>query len=207
MPAQKKLTKTRKTPSYDNFHFLIWGMVLLTLTVSILIEKKLYLIKALSQGSISRFIAPPKSNLVGTLDLQLIETENSHDLKPGQTYTLTINLDTKNKNIVAADAYLNYDPTMIKVISINEGVIFPTHPALDFSASKGLITISGIMPIQERFAGQGVMATILFQPIKTGSTEISFQYEPEETTDSNMVELGSSIDILGSATNLTLTIK
>lgn len=96
--------------------------------------------------------------------------------KVGQTVTIDINIDTRTRNINAAEVYLRYDPKMIKVISAEkEGSFFqlwiPDEPK--FSQKSGTISFAGGLPTPG-LTGKGKIGSVKAKLIKRGETKIYF---------------------------------
>jgi len=142
-----------------------------------------------------------------SLRLVSLNGESPSNLITQTTYQAEIALNSKDKQLVGADAYINYDPTMVEILSIRPGTAFPTYPTADFSEKNGIITVSGIMPMRETFNGEDIMGIVEFKPISSGNTTLELDFAPGNTRDCNMVEAGTAKDVLGSVKNLSLTIN
>ncbi len=116
----------------------------------------------------------------------------------GATFDVNIEVDTCSYDVDAVDAVINYDPAILEVDSISEGSIFSTYPLNQ--ASGGTISLSGI-DLSTPFNGTGVLGTIHFRAIDTGSTGVDFVAAAGGTTDSNIVEHGTGTDVLGAVLN------
>lgn len=129
--------------------------------------------------------------------------------KKGCTYPVNINLDSQGVNTDGADAILFYDPNIFSITtsSIINGSIYPEFPGNSVNQINGQISISGISSVSTPFNGQGLFATINLKvkdDAVSGSTPVTFDFDPAnptKTTDSNIVERGTIVDVLSSVTD------
>lgn len=104
----------------------------------------------------------------------LLELKGSHAVS--DTAEIDVSIDTKNFTINAAEAYLNFDPKYLEVLSVNTtGSVFKIwiEGEPKFSNSDGTISFAGGLPTPG-FKGVDKMGTIKVKFIKKGKTEISF---------------------------------
>lgn len=151
-------------------------------------------------------------------ETQKADTETSLSFSP-QNQTLTLNkpfkvkimVNTNKQNASAVDTVISYDPKFLKTAeeNITPGTIFPSYPLIKNDPQKGEIDITAttIDPKQTPFQGYDVFATIEFTPIKTGQTNLSFDFTKGKTNDSNIIEPKSIKDILEKVNNASYTIK
>lgn len=127
-------------------------------------------------------------------------------------FSLNVNLDTSGTQTDGTDAILAYDSTKFTATSINKGAIYPDYPGNNIDAASGKVTISGLASVSTPFSGKGILATINFTVAKeapAGVTQMTFDFDPNDkakTTDSNVVERGTVVDILNSVVNGNYTI-
>lgn len=125
----------------------------------------------------------------------------------GCSFVINVNLDTGGAQTDGTDAILFYDASRLTATSINNGTIYPDYPGNNIDATNGKITISGLASVSSAFSGKGTLATINFTVNNTaaaGSTQITFDFDPNnksKTTDSNVVERGTVVDVLNSVVN------
>lgn len=130
----------------------------------------------------------------------------------GCTFSLKIDLNTGGAQTDGTDAIVLYDPSRFTANSITSGTIYPDYPGNNIDAQAGKITVSGLASVATPFSGQGTLATVNFTVTATapaGSSQIRFDFDPNDkakTTDSNVVERGTVVDILNSVTDGTYTI-
>lgn len=127
-------------------------------------------------------------------------------------FSLNVNLDTGGTQTDGTDAILAYDSTKFTATSITKGTIYPDYPGNNIDAASGKVTISGLASVSTPFSGKGILATINFTVAKeapAGVTQMTFDFDPNDkakTTDSNIVERGTVVDILNSVVNGNYTI-
>lgn len=125
---------------------------------------------------------------------------------------IAVVLDAAGTQTDGSDAILKYDPSRINATSITSGTIYPDYPGNNIDSSSGKITISGLASVQQAFSGKGTLATINFsvpENAPTGATSVKFEFDPNDkakTTDSNVVERGTIVDVLNSVVDGNYTI-
>lgn len=125
----------------------------------------------------------------------------------GCNFSLAVDLDTSGAQTDGTDALLKYDATRVTALSIANGTIYPDYPGNSIDTQSGKINISGLASPDQAFSSKGTLATVNFkvnQTAPTGDTPITFDFDPNnkaKTTDSNVVERGTIIDVLSSVTN------
>lgn len=128
-------------------------------------------------------------------------------------YGVDINLNTAGQNTDGTDAIIKFNPSQITVSSITPGSIYPDYPTANPDNSKGTISISGLSSVSTPYNGSGKFATINLAVNSNASTgsqlQLTFDFDPNnksKTTDSNVVQTATVVDILDSVTNGAYTI-
>lgn len=151
----------------------------------------------------------PTVNEMTSARLSLIPDKASY--KKGETVIIDVKLYTGGYTTASTDLALKYDPLFLKPQGENfavPGQIYPEYPAVQVEGQKGLIGISGIpMDSSQSFSGVGLFAKLNFIALKEGQTEITIDYQPDLTGDSNVVLSSSSKDVLGVVDNAQITIS
>lgn len=127
----------------------------------------------------------------------------------GCGHSISILLDTGISRTDGTDAILRYDPTRLTATSIITGTIYPDYPKNSIDSQNGKVSISGITSPSNPYLGKGVFAVVNFIVPNTapvGKTQITFDFNPNTTNDSNVVESGTSLDILSDVRNGTYDI-
>lgn len=148
----------------------------------------------------------PVSALAATLSL----SPSSGTFNRGCTFSLDIVVDTQGAQTDGTDAILIYDPSRFSISSssiVPNLNVYPDFPGNNVDEATGRITISGLASVATAFTGKGTLSTLQFSvkdAAPTGATQISFDFDPndpDETTDSNVVERTTIVDLLNSVTN------
>lgn len=130
----------------------------------------------------------------------------------GCSFSLNVELNTGGAETDGTDAIIFYDSTRFNALSITSGTIYPDYPGSNIDAQLGRITISGLASVTTPFTGQGKLATINFtvqSAAPEGATQMTFDFDPNnkgKTTDSNVVQRVTVVDILNSVTNGSYTV-
>ncbi|HOY46854.1 MAG TPA: cohesin domain-containing protein [Candidatus Dojkabacteria bacterium] len=124
----------------------------------------------------------------------------------GQEFQINVVLDTQGADIVAVDAIIDYDPSMVEIVSITQGSIFSAYPVQTFA--NGEIRISALdSTFSTPYNGSGTLATVRARGLQVGTTSFNFVFTSGSTTDSNVVEEGTSTDLLGETSGSVLGIN
>lgn len=132
----------------------------------------------------------------------------------GCLFPVSININTAGAESDGSDAILIYDPTRFQaqIQDIIVGSIFPDYPVHDIDSASGRISVSGISSASTPFSGSGTLATINFMVLDTaptGATQLTFDFDPQDkgkTSDSNIVQRVTIVDLLSSVGNGSYTI-
>jgi hypothetical protein len=113
-------------------------------------------------------------------------------------------VNTRNKPVDGTDVFLSFDPELMEAADISfEGGVFPNTPSQDFilrQSKTGMLRFSALVELGSSFTGQGKIATITFDPLKSGSASLKFVFEKKGSTiDSNVGYHG--VDLLGRVVN------
>lgn len=175
--------------------FVILGLVLLA--------ELLYGIKMFRQVT-----PPPPAKIQPISGAKLVLISPKKVYTVGDLVPVTIRVATGGRAVDGVDVLLKYDAKVLEATSggIKKGVIFSEYPLLSVDQKTGLVRISGIGPTKS-FSGIGVLATINFTGRSAGDVKLTFDFEPNSTSDSNVVEARTTKDILEQVFNLDLTVR
>lgn len=155
------------------------------------LPKKIFAILIISLGLL---VLSPVGALAATFSL----SPSSGSTVSG-TFDVTLSLtDLAGKEVSGIDVYLNYEPSKLEAQSIGvSSGIFNDYPVKTIDSTTGQIAISGAASSFTPVTTEGTIATITFKALATsGSTTLDFDYTPGSTTDSNIVESGTSTELL-----------
>ncbi len=132
----------------------------------------------------------------------------------GQTQAVNILLDTQGAATDGVDVYsLHFNPSIVQVVDDNSSVsgvqITPgsllTNTIVNNANNpSGTIQFSQASSGGTSYTGAGTLATIHFKAIANGSSNISLDFTPGKTSDSNVASIG--VDKLSSVGNAMITV-
>jgi len=121
----------------------------------------------------------------------------------GQEFTVTLKIDTNSQEAKAADGIINFDSSRLEVKTVVEaGEPFFPDMTYVLAADDGRLSIFNfeIDPYKSS-SGSGDLATITFKTIAEGSASVSLLCQSGDSTDSSIVSLSGSDDIIDCASN------
>lgn len=119
-------------------------------------------------------------------------------------------LNTNGAKVDGVDIKLNYEAAKLEAQLITpETSIFPNFPTKTINATTGKITISATTTAGSPYSNTTAtkMVTLRFKPLTTGSITVTFDFTAGATTDSNVVENTTNLDILTAVTNANYTLS
>ncbi len=113
----------------------------------------------------------------------------SKSVQTDATLDVPININTDDGvQVIGADIWLKIDETFLEVQSINQGSYFPTVTGQRVSGGK--IYIAGILEdTTTALTGDGNVATVLFTPKKTGTTQIRIDCQGNTVSDTSKINV------------------
>lgn len=133
------------------------------------------------------------------------------EYKVGETLAIKIRVDTNGNKTSGTDVLLRFDPKIFEASGdgvITKGTIYQDYPVASVDPKVGLITISGISPSKDSgFKGAGILATVNLKAKASGQTKITLDFTNGSSKDTNILDAGSSRDLLQKVIPLSLTIK
>jgi hypothetical protein len=116
-------------------------------------------------------------------------------------FNINLYLNTGGKLINAIDALLNFSTNLLEVKEISFSSRFPTN-IKSYNNSTGKIELhSAAFSISDISSSNGTVATIKFKTKAEGTASVYFTCNPGQTTDSNILESGTSNDIIDCNSN------
>lgn len=132
-----------------------------------------------------------------------------------QEFSVDVMLDTAGMEVDGVDiTYLRFDPKMLQVIDSNgsaPGLQISAGPLMSVNVSnlanntQGTVQFSQITSGGQKYVGSGKLATIKFKAVSTGKAEVSIDFEPGKTADTNISS--SSKDVLENVNKAVVEIK
>jgi hypothetical protein len=129
-------------------------------------------------------------------------------VKVNEDFEVELTLDTKSVATSGTDVIINYDPTLVQILTVRPGLLYQEYPVSEVDAAAGKIGLSGIATPPKTFSGKGTLAYLKVRGLKTGTAIFAIEFTKGETTDSNVVQAGSGgKDILDKVINAYYSIK
>jgi len=124
---------------------------------------------------------------------------------PGETFQVSINVNTNNLNMTGAELYLNYSKDLLEATSFQKGTALPTVlKEGSFSNTTGTASIALGCGIGETgaspFNGSGQLAVLTFKSKAVGTANVSLS----GTTLVAVLEKEGNVASLGSPLNLVI---
>ena len=132
---------------------------------------------------------------IGVYSIEL-EPKN---IKIGEQTVANISFSAKDKNVTGTDIVLRFNPEFLEA---GEDIVtsdyFSNYPRREANNKDGLVKVTGFSPVNGAIEDRLVSVfTVKFKGKKAGSTKISFDFELGKTNMTNIVEKGTSKNILG----------
>ena len=121
----------------------------------------------------------------------------------GDSFSVDVLVNTDGQNVVAVGAYLNYDPTKLEVIGIdNLNSVFTMAIEKTADPTTGMIKLATSKPTPGVNTASGNVATINFKAIAQASPAyVSFVTDSDMLYTCVLIDDGKGTDILGSSKN------
>jgi hypothetical protein len=138
------------------------------------------------------FLAAPAKAQAASFEL----SPQSLTINKDAEFNINLYLNTGGKLINAIDSLLNFPTNLLEVKDISFSSRFPTN-IKSYNNSTGKIEIhSAAFSVSDISSSNGTVATIKFKTKAEGTTSVYFTCNPGQTTDSNILESGTSNDII-----------
>ncbi|MBI3485599.1 hypothetical protein HY025_01495 [Candidatus Daviesbacteria bacterium] len=128
-------------------------------------------------------------------------------LNKGCSYLLNVGLNTGGLDTDGTDVVLFYDPTVLSILAIIDTRMYPNYVLNSIDNINGKISISALASASQPIHGKNILAQINFTvlPQTTATTTtINFDFDPSnptKTTDSNVTQTATILDILKTVYN------
>jgi hypothetical protein len=168
-----------------------------------------------------------KRAVTGNASLNL---PSQRSVEINQEFEIPVTINTDNQAIVGVDVIIQFDRQYLTLVNVTpypdnsnlkfflpqtnglfnaQAVIIQANSdgkiqfgavTFDWNSQVPLPAFSGILPDNKP------LASLKFKAIKSGNTNIAFEFSPDATTDSNLAKETDAVDILAKVTNLSLNI-
>ena len=131
--------------------------------------------------------------------------QSSYDLAVGDTFDVQIIVNPGSDQVTSVDSYVTYDSQIINATSVTEGSYFPT--VLN-DLTSGKVYVAGLVDSPSDFkSGTGTVATISFEALKEGTTELVFDCNGQATVTSKVIKNDiNSTNVIECSQNGTATV-
>lgn len=131
--------------------------------------------------------------------------EASYSVAVDETFDVEIIVNPGSDQITSIDSYVTYDSAIINADSVTEGTYFPT--VLN-DLTTGKVYIAGLVDSPSDFKeGVGTVATITFNALKEGTTDLVFDCDGQATVTSKVIKNDiNSTNIIACSENGTATV-
>jgi len=146
------------------------------------------------------FLAIPFSLWAQTTSPHLSLSPTVKEISTGVNFNTTVSVDAGEQSISGVDVIIQYNSSLLEIVSISEGSFFPTITTI--TTTPGKIEIYGIANTGSPKSGTGTLATITFRGKSAGTATVSFTCQQDSTTDSN-INSTSDTDVIICADNIS----
>ncbi len=117
------------------------------------------------------------------------------NINAGKNLSIDVVLKGNDEIVDGVDASISYDVNFLKVKEIKTGNFFNNYPVKKDNSGK--ITITALAPKDGvKIIGNIVVATITFEVLDSGQTDVIINYQKDATIDSNVPVHGTAVDSL-----------
>jgi hypothetical protein len=132
-------------------------------------------------------------------------TPSTGNFSSGQEFDLSVYLDSSGAHVEGADAVVRYDPAALRVVQIVPTSLFSQYTVLASDSDSGEVNISALAN-QAQAVSLGVLATVRFQVIGYGSTNVTLDFQPFSRARTGMAEEASGEQVLAYTLSATYTL-
>ncbi len=137
----------------------------------------------------------------------------TNTIKVGEKVTVSINISS-DKKTDGTDLLITYDPKLLSVETVGgtkqpviAGTIYNDYPLNSVDEKLGRITVSAITDTKGGVLADGLFGSVVFVGKAAGNAQISLDFTPSSTADSNVTESGTGRDVLEKVNNLEMEIQ
>lgn len=105
---------------------------------------------------------------------------------PAETFSVDVKINTDGENVTSADTLFNFNSSILSVSSINPGDFFPQN--FKTTTASQIYVGGAVQNATETRTGAGLLATINFQAIGSGTATLAFDCTAGKTSDSNITK-------------------
>lgn len=187
---------------------VVWGILVILVVISLGIRffqskatpSKIQEIKTV----VSVTPVPTLEILVGSMMFNNVPKKVSL----GESFTITADFAAPGKKLDGADAVVLFDPAYLEIEEIADGIYFQEYPRKTIDPENGIIKVTAYRtednnPIRNSIT----LFSLKVRSLQRGATGLDFDFQKGKTNLSNVVEKGTSRNILGSVKNTKIIIE
>lgn len=139
---------------------------------------------------------------------QLILVSDKNNYQVSDEIIIKVEVSTGGKTTDGLDLSLYFDPQLLEIKSdfFQKGSIYSEYSQVETDPNGGLIRVSATALPEAGFSGVGEFASFKFKAKKDGVVVFNIDFQKGRTTDSNIIESGTSKDILEKVSDLEISI-
>ncbi len=136
-------------------------------------------------------------------------TPSQKSVKAGESATFDVMFQTKGQILDGVDAIIRFDPQLLAASeTVTLGTHFDSYPRQEVDNITGIIKVSGYSPKDlSPVTAATSLFSVTFQAKKTGTADVTVDFEKGRTNLSTLVERGTSKNILGAVGNVKIVIE
>lgn len=179
--------------------------------ILILIAEALWAVQTLNLTSKSPVGSQATNQNVSKAATEISLRTVKSQLKVGEETTVEIYLNS-TKMTDGTDLIIKYDPTKLSLVpksateAVSTGTIYSDYPVNMIDAKNNQIIVSGISSKENGVQASGLFGSLVFQAKATGISDLTIDFSPGKTTESNVIETKTAKDVLEKVVNLKIEV-
>src|SRR3989338_1314293 len=117
------------------------------------------------------------ASFLGQVQAAFLKFDSANvSLKPGDTFSINVTVDSGSDQITSAVAHIVFDASLLEAQSVTPG---PFFPSVIQNITAGKVSISGLVNSPGTYqTGSGTLGSITFKALKSGTASLSFYCQP-----------------------------
>ena len=180
---------------------IIFPILVVVLAVELLIGLKT-LLTPLPKSQVQK-ISP-----ISGAQIFLLSSKTTY--KIGDQIPITVKISTGGHITSGTDLVLRFDPKALEAspTAFTRGKVYSDYPLVSIDSKAGVVRISGVASTAKgAFGGIGEFGVINFKARSVGESALTIDFEPNLTSESNVIDSETIKDVLETVYNLKVTIQ